>query len=323
ITPSFVDKEKRAKNAAHYSSGLQAYSLTSMAFTPTTKAVAATLSDLDVMFSEVKDKGQIQMKTSLGDMHFELYCSQAPRACYNMIELAKKGYYNDTIFHRSIRDFMLQGGLHIRLTAGGDPTGTGSGGESIYGEPFKDEFTPQLKHLGRGVLSMANRGKDTNTSQLYASADRSQPSFITYAAAPHLNQKHTIFGKLIGGEKVLDACEGVGTSKADVPNPPIVIKEIKVITDPFKELGEKEDRIQSEKLRKIADREKRQRLTEASAGTTSASDQVGKYLKLGPVKEPRTSVQPDAGLDVDLLVPQSNASKKRKAGSGFGNFAGW
>jgi peptidyl-prolyl cis-trans isomerase-like protein 2 len=117
-----------------------------------------------------------------------------------MIQLAKKGYYNGTIFHRSIRKFMLQGG---------DPTGTGSGGESIFGGPFADEFTPQLRHNERGILSMANKGKDTNTSQF----------FITYAAAPHLNDKHTVFGRLIGGEKVLNSCEGTGTNNDDVPNP--------------------------------------------------------------------------------------------------------
>ena len=88
----------------------------------------------------------------------ELYCQDTPKTCYNLIALAKKGFYKNVKFHRNIKNFMLQGG---------DPTGTGSGGESIYGKPFKDELVSHLNHEGRGILSMANRGPDTNTSQLY------------------------------------------------------------------------------------------------------------------------------------------------------------
>ncbi|KAA8592479.1 hypothetical protein FQN60_017934 [Etheostoma spectabile] len=80
-----------------------------------------------------------------------------PKAGENFIRLCKKGYYDGTVFHRSIRNFMIQGG---------DPTGTGTGGESFWGKPFKDEFRPNLSHAGRGILSMANSGPNTNKSQL-------------------------------------------------------------------------------------------------------------------------------------------------------------
>jgi peptidyl-prolyl cis-trans isomerase-like 1 len=87
----------------------------------------------------------------------ELYSKHAPKTCRNFLELAKRGYYNGTIFHRIIANFMIQGG---------DPSGTGKGGESIYGGAFEDEISPELKHVGAGILSMANAGPNTNKSQV-------------------------------------------------------------------------------------------------------------------------------------------------------------
>lgn len=132
----------------------------------------------------MKGKGYVTFATNLGDIRVELYCQDTPKTCYNLIALAKKGYYKNVKFHRNIKNFMLQGG---------DPTGTGSGGESIFGKPFEDELLNTLNHDGRGVLSMANRGPNTNTSQF----------FFTYRTCSHLNRKHTVFGKLVGGMDVL------------------------------------------------------------------------------------------------------------------------
>jgi peptidyl-prolyl cis-trans isomerase-like protein 2 len=230
-TQSFITKEKKAYNAAHFSTGLAAYSLTSMSFTPNTKTIAATISDEEYLFKNVKDKGLIQIKTNLGDMDFELHCKEAPKTCYNILKLAEQQYYNDSCFHRSIRNFMLQGG---------DPTGTGQGGESLWKKQFEDEFNPSLKHTGRGILSMANKGKNTNTSQF----------FITYGACPHLNNKHTVFGKLVKGDSVLNSCESIGTSSSDVPLDPIKILSIKVVTDPFERLLNKEDILEEAKKKK-------------------------------------------------------------------------
>jgi peptidyl-prolyl cis-trans isomerase-like 1 len=99
----------------------------------------------------------VALETSLGIIVVELYESHAPRTCENFAKLAQRGYYDGTIFHRIIKDFMIQGG---------DPTGTGRGGRSIYGDKFADEIDPTLKHTGAGILSMANSGKDTNGSQV-------------------------------------------------------------------------------------------------------------------------------------------------------------
>lgn len=95
----------------------------------------------------------VKFDTSVGSFTIELYYKHAPRTCHNIGALAAAGYYKNTIFHRIIRDFMVQGG---------DPTGTGRGGESIYGGKFEDEITRNLKHTGAGVVSMANAGKNTN-----------------------------------------------------------------------------------------------------------------------------------------------------------------
>eukprot|EP00882_Tetradesmus_deserticola_P010766 GHRQ01011369.1.p2 GENE.GHRQ01011369.1~~GHRQ01011369.1.p2 ORF type:complete len:157 (+),score=36.65 GHRQ01011369.1:103-573(+) len=100
---------------------------------------------------------QVQVDTSMGSFTVELYYKHAPRTVKNFTELARRGYYDGTKFHRIIRDFMVQGG---------DPTGTGRGGESIYGGKFEDEVHPELRHTGAGILSMANSGRDTNGSQV-------------------------------------------------------------------------------------------------------------------------------------------------------------
>ena len=101
----------------------------------------------------------VTMQTSLGELTLELYSDKTPRTCENFKTLVQRGYYDGCIFHRVIPNFMVQGG---------DPTGTGRGGTSIYGSKFADEIDPTLKHTGAGVLSMANSGPNTNGSQLYS-----------------------------------------------------------------------------------------------------------------------------------------------------------
>lgn len=134
----------------------------------------------------------------------ELYHKHAPRSCYNIAALAHSGYYDNTTFHRIIRDFMIQGG---------DPTATGRGGQSFYGGTFEDEITRNLKHTGAGVVSMANAGPNTNTSQFY----------ISLKPLPHLDGKHTIFGRIHSGMAVVQRISMVHTDPDDRPKDPIVI----------------------------------------------------------------------------------------------------
>lgn len=144
-------------NAAHYSTGAVAASFTSTAMAPVFEHEAAILADDEVRYERVKKKGYVRLQTTQGPLNFELYCDVVPKTCENFIRLCTAGYYDGTVFHRSIKNFMIQGG---------DPSGTGRGGKSTWGDKFDDEIKPQLSHTGRGVLSMANSGPNTNGSQL-------------------------------------------------------------------------------------------------------------------------------------------------------------
>lgn len=134
----------------------------------------------------------IVMETSEGTIEITLKPDIAPKACENMIKLAEKHYYDGTIFHRVIPNFMVQGG---------DPDGTGRGGSSIWGKKFNDEFSPDARFDRPGLLSMANSGPNTNGSQF----------FITTVKASWLNNKHTIFGEVTSGYNVVKKLESFGT----------------------------------------------------------------------------------------------------------------
>jgi len=146
----------------------------------------------------------VTMHTTLGDITIQLFKDRTPKTCKNFATLAATGKYDNVIFHRIISGFMIQGG---------DPTGTGRGGKSIYGEKFEDEFVPDLKHEGKGTLSMANAGPNTNGSQF----------FITLGPTPHLNGKHTVFGRVTNGMDVVDKLGSVKTGGSDRP-----INEVKI-----------------------------------------------------------------------------------------------
>lgn len=140
----------------------------------------------------------VVLETNQGKIEIKLMPDIAPKTCENFIKLAEKGYYNGIIFHRVIKDFMIQGG---------DPTGTGMGGESIWGKPFEDEVTPVAKFDEPGILAMANAGPGTNGSQF----------FITTVATPWLNMRHTIFGKVISGYDVVQKIENTPKGAQDKP----------------------------------------------------------------------------------------------------------
>jgi peptidyl-prolyl cis-trans isomerase-like 1 len=171
----------------------------------------------------------VTLHTTVGDITIALFKDQTPKVSFNVTEwklvaqvkfkfpqlthsqtcenfatLAATGKYDNVIFHRIIPGFMIQGG---------DPTGTGRGGSSIWGGKFKDEFVPSLRHDSKGTLSMANSGPGTNGSQF----------FITLGPTPHLNGKHTVFGKVVQGEDVVDRLGSVRTAAGDRP-----VEEVKI-----------------------------------------------------------------------------------------------
>ena len=198
--------------ASMRSNGACAASFTSSAATLVTRNEAAAPAATEVRATR---KAYVALHTSKGDLNLELHADLVPRTCQNFLLLAARGYYNGVVFHRSIRNFMLQGG---------DPTGTGRGGESAWGKNFADEFVQSLSHSGRGVVSMANAGPHTNGSQF----------FILYKSAPHLDKKHTIFGRVVGGmDTTLSALERVPTDADDRPAEELRIESISVFDDPF------------------------------------------------------------------------------------------
>ena len=156
-----------------------------------------------------KDNPIVTLKTNQGDIEIELFPKIAPKAVKNFIELSKKDYYDGVIFHRVIKGFMIQGG---------DPTGTGRGGESIYGGVFENEYAPNVTFDKPGIVAMANAGKNTNGSQF----------FITTAPTSHLNGGYTIFGHVIKGYDVVQKIENTPTQRGDRPVKEQVIKDVSI-----------------------------------------------------------------------------------------------
>lgn len=154
---------------------------------------------------------KVNVKTTAGDIEITLKQDVAPKAVENFLKLSEKGYYDGIIFHRVIKDFMIQGG---------DPTGTGRGGESIWGTKFEDEYSPSAKFDKPGLLAMANSGPSTNGSQF----------FITCAATPWLQNKHTIFGEITKGMDIVRKIESTPTGMGDKPKEDQKILKITPVT---------------------------------------------------------------------------------------------
>ena len=146
------------------------------------------------------------IETNKGRIEFELFPAETPKTVNNFVFLAREGFYDGVIFHRVIKDFMLQGG---------DPTGTGTGGP---GYKFEDEIAPSLVFDSPGILAMANSGPNTNGSQF----------FITTVPTPHLNGRHTIFGRVLDGRDVIDAIASAPTKGQDRPVDDVVINGIDI-----------------------------------------------------------------------------------------------
>ncbi len=192
---------------------------------------------IEYQLSEIKEGDMVvEIQTSMGTLVIKLFPEQAPKTVENFVTHAKNGYYDNQIFHRVINNFMIQGG---------DPTGTGTGGESIWGKTFEDEIYPVLFPY-RGALCMANAGPSTNGSQFFVvQSEEASDDFIegmtnggfpqevidNYAklgGTPWLYGKHTVFGQLVEGYEVLDAIAGVPVGAGDKPVEDVVIQTIVV-----------------------------------------------------------------------------------------------
>jgi peptidyl-prolyl cis-trans isomerase-like 2 len=299
-------------NATRHTTGQAAASLTSTGLTPHTSASLALMTDEEYLLKprRVRQKGYVTLTTTLGPITLELYPEHAPKAVWNFIRLAQKGYYNSVPFHRNIRNFMIQSG---------DPTGTGRGGSSIWGKNFQDEFEGPMKHDARGIVSMANKGKNTNSSQF----------FILYRQAKHLDRKHTIFGRVLDEESlaVLKVLEEVPVDDGDRPKEKVEIVEAKVLVDPFEEFMK--DKKDSEEGKEANGREKGSadddkttwtgKRIRADGSVEGRGSVVGKYLKTASRHD---DVQEMGDAD-PYPDPEPEPVRKKIKSSGFGNFDGW
>jgi peptidyl-prolyl cis-trans isomerase B (cyclophilin B) len=197
-----------------------------------------TNADYPQLSTEVSDDEKlIEMETTMGNIKIKLFPEYAPKAVENFVEHSEEGYYDGLIFHRVIKDFMIQGG---------DPSGNGTGGESIYGKPFEDEFSKNLYNI-RGALSMANSGANTNGSQFFivqsSSLDPAMKEQMEEAGypkeiieaydknggTPWLDNRHTVFGQVVDGMDRLDKIANTPVGAQDKPEKDIIIKGIKVL----------------------------------------------------------------------------------------------
>ncbi|KGR75038.1 peptidylprolyl isomerase [Ureibacillus sinduriensis] len=179
----------------------------------------------------------VEMNTTLGAIKIKLFPEHAPKTVENFLGHAKSGYYNGIIFHRVITDFMIQGG---------DPTGTGMGGQSIWGDSFEDEFSESLFNL-RGALSMANAGPNTNGSQFFIVQMEHTPNnmiaqmeqakypkeiieeYAKVGGTPWLDFKHTVFGHVVEGMDIVDKIANVDKDMRDKPLEDVKIESINII----------------------------------------------------------------------------------------------
>lgn len=197
-----------------------------------------TNADYPQLSTEVSDDEKlIEMETSMGNIKIKLFPEYAPKAVENFVKHSEEGYYDGLIFHRVIKDFMIQGG---------DPNGNGTGGESIYGKPFEDEFSKNLYNL-RGALSMANSGANTNGSQFFivqsSSLDPAMKGQMEEAGypkeiieaynknggTPWLDNRHTVFGQVVDGMDIVDEIANTPVGAQDKPEKEVIIKEINVL----------------------------------------------------------------------------------------------
>eukprot|EP01119_Soliformovum_irregulare_P010075 TRINITY_DN2458_c0_g1_i1.p1 TRINITY_DN2458_c0_g1~~TRINITY_DN2458_c0_g1_i1.p1 ORF type:complete len:457 (+),score=142.25 TRINITY_DN2458_c0_g1_i1:70-1371(+) len=240
----------------------------------------------------------------MGDLDLELWPKETPRACRNFIQLCMEGYYTNTIFHRIVKGFIMQGG---------DPTGTGFGGESIYGEPFSNEYHQRLRFNHRGLVAMVNIEPNQNLSQF----------FITLDKCEELDGKHTIFGKITGDTifNVLKAND-FELDEQEKPLFPPKITSIDIISNPFSDIVPRE-RKKSDKPQAAAKKTQKKNLSLLSFGEEAQEEDSGEAPKMkssafvsdNPQEREsaiRAQEAKNAKRDGDLLVPKSRSRDPKK-----------
>ena len=329
--------------SVNLTSGKASGSLTSTVMNITRENKAREATEEEIISSQcealkrLKKKGLVRMFTNLGAMDIEIHCDIVPRAAMNFLLLAEKKEYEGSKFHRSIPNFMIQGGKK----PGKEGNAKGGGG-SYWEKPFSDEFDDRLTHTGSGIVSMANSGPGTNARQF----------FITYKSAAHLDRKHSVFGKVVRGSDVLRRMEQVPTDKqTDRPLEVVRIEQIEILANPVIEaldmereriLKRKEEKLhldqslKSSALGRISSSSAKKDFdSDAAASSKSAEEDssgggivIGKYLKVAKKKSSSSKSTPKAekvdASDVNLgeAVMKSRLPPPPKKTT-FGDFSGW
>mmetsp|Transcript_27702 Transcript_27702/g.85639 ORF Transcript_27702/g.85639 Transcript_27702/m.85639 type:complete len:560 (+) Transcript_27702:1523-3202(+) len=293
----------------------------------------------NVYHTEPPTNGKVIFHTSVGPVDVELWSKEAPLACRNFVQLALEGYYDKTVFHRVIPGFMAQGG---------DPTGTGEGGDSVWGKPFKDEIQARIRFNHRGQLAMANENSpSTNRAQF----------FFTLDACPWLDGKHTIFGTVAGNTvfNMLRMGE-VETDDTDRPTEPITLRTVEVLANPFDDIVPRDlkgDKEREEEARRLAEKaakpQGKKDLTLLSFGDEEAEAAAAPPAKqamrpaAAPVRESKpvpvggvaedssdssdSEEEPSTGLKAKVAAaaaqagPRDGAGFAKKGGAGAAGFA--
>jgi peptidyl-prolyl cis-trans isomerase-like 2 len=251
---------------------------------------------------KLKKKGYVRLRTNRGDMTLELHCEMAPRTCMNFLGLCRANKYDNSVFHRLIPNFMLQGGK---------PANEDENEDSLWGGSFQDEFDDRLKHTGGGIVSMANAGTNSNKRQF----------FLTFKSCNYLDRKHSVFGTIVDGKDVLTKLERIPADKKDRPREEIKILGTDVLVDPANEARELEQK-RLEKL--VASRQQPSKdgstsdiAKPADVAKKPEMPEVGRYLKQ-KLKDPSKDKQAegtDGSMPSRLPPPPKSTT--------FGNFSGW
>ena len=308
-----------------------------------------TTAQCNVMRNQFKNmKGYVKLHTNYGAITIELHCDIVPRTCINFLGLCRHHKYNDTVFHRLIPKFMIQGGgYNTQQASDGSHTEKHREESSIWGKPFDDEFDHRLQHNSAGIVSMANSGPNTNQQQF----------FITFQSCSHLDQKHNVFGVVVDGLDILKEWENIPVKKKDCPSTEIKIVRTEILVDPAMKAYEYEQkRIEQLILRRdananITDGTVMQPMLPLVEQSSIAPPQVGQYLPPHQTPDQLTIAKTDprnkrivavTNTNVDdnrrnsavklstasttvasTNIDQNKITKNTKPITKFGNFSGW
>mmetsp|Transcript_23459 Transcript_23459/g.65714 ORF Transcript_23459/g.65714 Transcript_23459/m.65714 type:complete len:548 (+) Transcript_23459:210-1853(+) len=308
---SNVDAEvpRLPKTNERYTSGEVAESFTSTSTPLRTQndlrplTAEEELLELYDMVRKAKKKGYVRLITSEGMLNLELHTDIVPRTTDNFLRLCERDYYNGTVFHRLVRNFVIQGG---------DPTGTGRGGESAQegGRAFKDEFDSRLSHQGPGIVSMANNGKNTNKSQF----------FVSLKSCQHCDNKHSVFGRVVGGLQLVAKLNDWETDEKDRPVKEIRVIRTEVFKNPFKEAAAEAAKPKVEKVVDPVATWFSNRRDPMEDHRNRHSTSIGKYLDQAPPLPGEKRAKPE--LTTEELEYASVAQRKKRERTSF-DFSRW